>query len=96
MRIKGCMNKPDTQFTAYLRMEPSSERLKAAEDQATALIAQAAKQTLQTPERQRLAKRLGTERQKLLERLRELREKFYHLRHHSSSQSAAATNGTKT
>jgi hypothetical protein len=89
------MKNLDEKFTAYLRMEPSSERLKAAEDKATALIAQATEQGPQTPELQRMAKHLGTERQQLVDQLRELREKFFHRRNRRSPQHTAATKGAK-
>jgi hypothetical protein len=95
-RIRGCMATPAKQFTAYRRMEPSSERWKAAEEKAAALLSQAAEQVPPTPELQRLAEHLGTEKQNLLAQLRELREKFSHLRTRSSSQRTAAPKGTKT
>jgi hypothetical protein len=90
------MTNPAEKFTAYLRIEPSSERLKAAEEKATALISQATERVPQTPELQRLAGHLGTKRQKLVAQLRELREKFFQRRTRSSSQHTAATKGTKT
>ena len=90
------MTTPAEKFTAYRRMEPSSERLKAAEEQATALIAQATECVPQTPEQQRLAEQLGTKGQQLVAQLRELREKFFQRRTRSSSPRPAAPQGTKT
>jgi hypothetical protein len=90
------MATPAKQFTAYRRMEPSSERWKAAEEKAAALLSQATERVPPTPELQRLAEHLGTEKQNLLAQLRELREKFSHLRNRSSSQRTAAPKGTKT
>jgi hypothetical protein len=95
-RIRGCMATPAEQSTTYLRMEPSKERMKAAEEKAAALLSQATERVPPTPELQRLAEHLGTERQQLLAQLRELREKFSHLRTRSFSQRPAATKGTKT
>ena len=90
------MTNPAEKFTAYLRIEPSSERLKAAEEKATALISQATERVPQTPELQRLAGHLGTKRQKLVAQLRELREKFFQPRTRSSSPRTVATKGTNT
>jgi uncharacterized protein with von Willebrand factor type A (vWA) domain len=95
VRIRVCMETPAEQFTAYLRMEPSSERLKAAEEKAAALLSQATERVPPTPELRRLAEHLGTERQTLLAQLRELREQFSQRRTRSSSQRAAGTKGTK-
>jgi hypothetical protein len=78
------MATPAEQSTAYLKMAPSSERMKAAEEKAAALLSQATEQIPPTPELQRLAEQLGTEKQNLLAQLRELREKFSHLRTRSS------------
>jgi uncharacterized protein with von Willebrand factor type A (vWA) domain len=85
MRIRVCMATPAEQSTAYLKMAPSSERMKAAEEKAAALLSQATERVPPTPELQRLAEQLGTEKQNLLAQLRELREKFSHLRHRASS-----------
>jgi uncharacterized coiled-coil DUF342 family protein len=82
--------------TAYLKMEPSNEKLEAAEEQAAALLSQAAEGVPQTPELQRLAEHLGTKRQKLVAQLRELRETFSQLRTRASSRRPAATQGPKT
>ena len=90
------MATPAEQSTAYRRMEPSSERWKAAEEKAAALLSQATERVPPTPELQRLAEQLGTERQTLLAQLRELREKFSHLRTRSFSQRPAVTKGKKT
>ena len=90
------MTNPAEKFTAYLRIEPSSDRLKAAEEKATALISQATEHVPQTPEQQRLAEHLGPKRQQLVAQLRELREKFFQRRTRSSSPRTAATKGTKT
>jgi hypothetical protein len=90
------MATPAEQSTAYLKMAPSSERLKAAEEKAAALLSQATERVPPTPELQRLAEQLGTERQTLLAQLRELREKFSHLRTRSFSQRPAVTKGKKT
>ena len=90
------MATPAEQSTAYLRMELSSERLKAAEEKAAALLFQATERVPQTPELQRLAEQLGTEKQNLLAQSRELREKFSRLRNRSSSPRTAAPEGTKT
>jgi hypothetical protein len=96
VRIRVCMATPAEQFTAYLRMEPSSERWKVAEEKAAALLSQFTEHVPPTPELQQLAEHLGTERQTLLAQLRELREKFSYRRNCSSSQRTAATKGTKT
>jgi hypothetical protein len=88
------MKDPNEKFTAYLRTAPSRERLKAAEEKATALLSQATERGPQPPELQRLVEQLGTERQQLVAQLRELREQFYQRRTRSSSQ-RAATKGTK-
>jgi hypothetical protein len=77
-------------------MAPSSERMKAAEERAAALLSQATERAPQTPEQQRLAEHLRPERENLLAQLRELREKFSHLRNRSFSQRPAATKGKKT
>ena len=90
------MPTPAEEFTTYLRMEPSSERLKAAEEKATALLSQAMERAPQTPEQQRLAEQLGTRRQQLVVQLRELREKFSQRRTRSASPRPAAPQGTKT
>jgi hypothetical protein len=87
---------PAEQSTAYQRREPSRERMQAAEEQAAALLSQATERVPPTPELQRLAEQLGTEREHLLAQLRELREKFSHLRNRSFSQPPAATKGAKT
>lgn len=87
---------PAEQPTAYRRMGPSSERMKAAEEKAAVLLSQATERVPPTPELQRLAEHLGTERQQLLAQLRALREKFSHLRTRSFAQRPAATTGKKT
>ena len=89
------MATPAKQSTAYRRMEPGSERMKAAEQKAAVLLSQATERVPPTPELQRLAEHLGTEKQHLLAQLRELREKFSHRRTRSSSPRAVATKGTK-
>jgi hypothetical protein len=85
VRIRVGMATLAKQSTTYLRMAPSSERMKAAEEKAAALLSQATERVPQTPELQRLAEQLGTEKQNLLAQLRELREKFSHLRNRSFS-----------
>jgi hypothetical protein len=90
------MTTPAEKFTAYLRIEPNSERLKAAEEKAAALLSQATERVPPTLEQQRLAEHLGTKKQQLIAQLRELREKFSHLRTRSSSPRPAAPQGTKT
>jgi hypothetical protein len=89
------MTNPAEKFTTYLRIEPSSERLKAAEEKATALISQATERVPPTPELQRLAEHLEPKRQQLVAQLRELREKFLQRRTRSFSP-RTATKGTKT
>jgi hypothetical protein len=88
------MKNPVEKFT-YLRVEPSDERLKAAEEKATALLSRAAERAPQPPELQRLADQLGPGRQQLLAQLRALREEFSHRRYRSSSRHTAAPKGTK-
>jgi hypothetical protein len=89
------MSNTAEKFTAYQRMEPSSERLKAEEEKATALLCQAIEPRPETPELEQLAEHLGTERQQLVAQLRVLRGEFSQRRTRSSALRQAATKGTK-